>query len=333
MSKRWWLAVSLFASGCFAPEYPTNIPCSENQTCPPGQTCDLGGICRLMPQEPDAAVLPGADAAPDAAAPADAAIDARVPDAAPPDAPAPRCGDGKVDVELLEVCDDGNTTDGDGCSADCRSDETCGNEIVDVAVGEACEEGGVNTPTCDADCTRPVCGDRLVNTAANEECDDGNIIDGDGCSSACKKERVCGNGTLDAGEDVDPPPGPSQSVPADALTCRYDFSSISQLYCDSACGNWGGGDGCQQADADALCKLKTDNPNSSAISFDIVTALRAPGICCPPPTLDDPGLLDCVQLGALSDRGVSLVVSVHDTDLRSTHGAGLVVTNVVCTDP
>jgi len=40
------------------------------------------------------------------------------------------CGDGVIDPG--EVCDDGNVTDGDGCSADCHSDETCGNGIIDL---------------------------------------------------------------------------------------------------------------------------------------------------------------------------------------------------------
>src|ERR1700689_5033658 len=43
------------------------------------------------------------------------------------------CGDGII--EGNEVCDDGNTVSGDGCSADCLSDETCGNGIVDVTEG------------------------------------------------------------------------------------------------------------------------------------------------------------------------------------------------------
>jgi cysteine-rich repeat protein len=32
---------------------------------------------------------------------------------------AARCGDGTVNVNLGEVCDDGNTAEGDGCSGDC----------------------------------------------------------------------------------------------------------------------------------------------------------------------------------------------------------------------
>jgi cysteine-rich repeat protein len=45
-----------------------------------------------------------------------------------------RCGDGIVSDN--EVCDDGNTIAGDGCSASCASDESCGNSVVDEDAGE-----------------------------------------------------------------------------------------------------------------------------------------------------------------------------------------------------
>jgi cysteine-rich repeat protein len=68
----------------------------------------------------------------------------------------PVCGDGRVDASL-EHCDDGNTAGGDGCSADCQSNEVCGNGVVDLITGE--------------------------------ECDDGNLeLSGDGCSATCKRE-------------------------------------------------------------------------------------------------------------------------------------------------
>ncbi|KAF7241383.1 Pappalysin-2 [Varanus komodoensis] len=35
----------------------------------------------------------------------------------------------------------------------------------------------------------PYCGDGKVSTSLAEECDDGNLIDGDGCSRTCKKEK------------------------------------------------------------------------------------------------------------------------------------------------
>ena len=83
------------------------------------------------------------------------------------------CGDGVVDTG--EQCDDGNTSNGDGCSA------TCQNET--------------HTPTC---------GDGVVDVAT-ETCDDGNTTSGDGCSATCQTETVnkCGNGHLDSGEACD----------------------------------------------------------------------------------------------------------------------------------
>ena len=93
------------------------------------------------------------------------------------------CGDGIVTVALGEVCDDGNHLSGDGCSPDCRSAETCGNGITDP--GEQCDAGFLATALCDHDCTVVLCGDGLVNVVAGEQCDDGNTIDGDGCRNTC----------------------------------------------------------------------------------------------------------------------------------------------------
>ncbi len=50
------------------------------------------------------------------------------------------CGNGVL--ELDERCDDGNQAARDGCSADCQSDETCGNTVVDPLQGEQCDDGG-----------------------------------------------------------------------------------------------------------------------------------------------------------------------------------------------
>src|SRR3990167_8014597 len=46
------------------------------------------------------------------------------------------CGNGLIDSG--EACDDGNITEGDGCSASCRN-EACGNGVQDP--GETCDDG------------------------------------------------------------------------------------------------------------------------------------------------------------------------------------------------
>lgn len=62
------------------------------------------------------------------------------------------CGDHVA--QFPEECDDGNVTNGDGCSSTCVLEPPCGNGTV----------------------------------AGDEECDDGNVMNGDGCSSTCKSE-------------------------------------------------------------------------------------------------------------------------------------------------
>jgi cysteine-rich repeat protein len=68
-----------------------------------------------------------------------------------------RCGDGRV--LGAEVCDEGDVSNGDGCSSDCLSDETCGNGVVDGKVAnkksEQCDDGvaGLSSDGCSSICT------------------------------------------------------------------------------------------------------------------------------------------------------------------------------------
>jgi len=48
---------------------------------------------------------------------------------------------------------------------------------------------------------QPLCGNGTVN--AGEECDDGNVANGDGCAADCTLEPACGDGTIDEGEECD----------------------------------------------------------------------------------------------------------------------------------
>ena len=54
---------------------------------------------------------------------------------------------------------------------------SCGDFLLDSL--EECDSGGVNTSSCDSDCTFAACGDGYVNTAAGEQCD------GEDCCTNC----------------------------------------------------------------------------------------------------------------------------------------------------
>jgi hypothetical protein len=133
----------------------------------------------------------------------------------------------------------------------------------------------------------------------------------------------CGDGTLDPGEELDPAPGPFDHAPVSEETCRYDFTGINQLYCQGFC-DYGGAVGCDDADADILCKLITDNPDSEAISYTITAALAAPGFS---------GVRCGHEEEIVVDRGLETEVGFQDWSLLATHGAGDVVAFPVCTAP
>ena len=93
----------------------------------------------------------------------------------------PYCGD-RI-RQASEICDDGNNLSGDGCRGDCRSNEMCGNMVLDLHRGEVCD----STPGCSADCRMiEGCGNGVV--SATEQCDDMNTTRWDGCSPDCRNE-------------------------------------------------------------------------------------------------------------------------------------------------
>jgi fibro-slime domain-containing protein len=69
----------------------------------------------------------------------------------------PYCGDGKIDGQFGEECDDGvnQTQYGQrkGCGPGCRTVPYCGDGKVDGLYGEDCDDGDKNgTGLCDAEC-------------------------------------------------------------------------------------------------------------------------------------------------------------------------------------
>jgi fibro-slime domain-containing protein len=125
------------------------------------------------------------------------------------------CGNGVVDTNQGETCDDGNTLSGDGCNAICQIEANyvcpvpgkacqnlavCGNGLL--TSNETCDDGNtVSGDGCSANCQTvepgwqcrvpgkpctPKCGDGVI--TGSEICDDGNTLSGDGCSATCKLE-------------------------------------------------------------------------------------------------------------------------------------------------
>jgi len=211
---------------------------------------------------------------------------------------APACGDGHRDPG--ELCDDANTKDHDGCTADCKTVEPnfscpndgapciyqvkCGDGIL--GPGEQCDPPNVGngcsaicrleqgylcdppgtppTPAQPSHCRKTVCGDG--NREGTEACDDANTTDGDGCSSACFFEPACGTGacTPKCGDGV----------------------KLAPEECDD--GNTIDGDGCSGTCAVEMgysCTDTTSNPlprlnlavtYRDFISFPVGTAMRHP---------------------------------------------------------
>ncbi|NUO49644.1 MAG: DUF4215 domain-containing protein [Polyangiaceae bacterium] len=127
------------------------------------------------------------------------------------------CGDGLIQVG--EVCDDGNSNPGDGCSADCKTVEQ---DFACPTPGEACV-------------SIVVCGDGVANGA--ETCDDGDVMPGDGCSATCEVEAgwlcpspglpcvaaLCGDGIIAGNEECEDDDAVPTSGDGCSDSCQREF--------------------------------------------------------------------------------------------------------------
>jgi len=198
-----------------------------------------------------------------------------------PAPPAAVCGNNIV--ETGEVCD-GSSLAGQSCNTqgftggtlscatNCLSFNTnlcttnlCGNNVVETGevcdgtnlAGQSCSTQGFTqgTLSCIGDCrsfninlcvTNSFCGDGRV-SSGEEQCDDGNMINGDGCSSGCRRETynpsMCGDGVAFNFEDN--------------RQEECDGSDLRNLDCTNL-GFRGGNLGCSSA-----CRYETSNCDST----------------------------------------------------------------------
>ncbi len=114
------------------------------------------------------------------------------------------CGNGSLEPDWGEECDDGNTDPADNCLDDCRT-AVCGDGVLHRGV-EECDDGNTDpADDCLDDCRTAVCGDGVLHRGV-EECDDGNTDPADDCLDDCRT-AVCGDGVLHRGvEECDSDP-------------------------------------------------------------------------------------------------------------------------------
>ncbi len=138
-----------------------------------------------------------------------------------------QCGNGALNAE--ELCDDGNTTQGDGCNGVCNPEPN----FACSQAGEACQ-------------STIACGDGAIGGV--EACDDGDTAAGDGCSATCSGEDGFSCTTGDNGASV--------CVPDEEVACGDGKVSGSTEQCDD--GDELAGDGCSdtcQVEAGFVCPI------------------------------------------------------------------------------
>lgn len=158
---KWWMLALVGATGC--------LQANDNVLCPDGRTCPEGSSCATitMPEEKHLCLTPEEASA--------CAGVADFTDCSTKLVAAGRCYEGVCQVagcgnhilDPEEQCDDGNQAVGDGCSYDCKSLETCGNNFLDPV--QISEDTMLPTP--------------------RELCDDGARFGHDGCGGTCQPEQ------------------------------------------------------------------------------------------------------------------------------------------------
>lgn len=219
-----------FTSGCLHTE---TIDCADGRVCPAVMLCDDTHHLCVLPQQVEACrgQVEGAPCAHPSREAAECF-----------DGVCLEIGCGNGVLEGGEACDDGNVLSGDGCSANCDSDEQCGNGILDPLVGESCDCGDATVPDADRPpgCNGP--NSNLEGSVCLEECTIRGC--GDGIIAGledCEGTDLAGRSCLDLGF--------YGGTLACSGICRYDTAA-----CAGSCGDGilNGPTGTEQCDASDL---------------------------------------------------------------------------------
>jgi len=167
------------------------------------------------------------------------------------------CGDTIVQRDEGEECDDGKDGDNEDECTDWCMLPFCGDNIIQESQGERCDgfesecDFQLEYCTTDCQCTSFACGDGGL-LDPHEECDDGNNVSGDGCSSTCLLETVCGNGKKEGVEECDD--GNTYDYDGCSRFCRLEVCGDGYIQPPEQCddGNANDGDGCS-----STCLLET----------------------------------------------------------------------------
>jgi fibro-slime domain-containing protein len=237
---------------------------------------------------------------------------------APPVDAGPYCGDGILQKDLGEDCDDNNRIGGDGCSGICKVEP---NWKCDTP-GQPCE-------------SLVKCGNGIRQTG--EGCDDGNNASGDGCDgkcnpesgyycvpadtadptskSVCKKLASCGDGHITAGENCDlgagngPGTGCNNCQTEDGWVCRPGVG-CKHL---SVCGNSKVEDGEQCDDGN---KDPDDGCSANCQIEASYYKCPTPGALCTDTSVCGNGILEkteqCDDGNAEPDDGCTSTCTVED---------------------
>ncbi|MBO4696403.1 MAG: DUF1566 domain-containing protein, partial [Lachnospiraceae bacterium] len=160
------------------------------------------------------------------------------------------CGDGVVDSENGETCDEGANFNGQygHCNADCNGAASyCGDGVVNTENGETCDDGEENGTynKCNTTCSgrASFCSDGVVNAENGETCDLGerngatNCAYGEEsctlCSSECRETAgitsFCGDGEKDEAN------GEACDLGTDNGNMNCPYGAESCLVCSTEC--------------------------------------------------------------------------------------------------